>query len=529
MRTCYIHIRRVTALLLTAVLLSACSRPVQAPQPASPEPIAQPAPAPSQSGETLPVGPRPETVLPAEGRVYLYYLTDAADTVAESFVRDGERLTGSIGGKPYVTWFITEQGIYRQDPHGPALLRYLPPALADGLTWKQVSGTAEVWFRLARNSCPSNPRETCWDLTTLNRATRSTFRFQEGKGIVYATVENLATPSASFRKTQAGGTPPEPPSRAAILSQMPAQPARPLPTTTPVSINDFVRAEEALLRQYDAILQVDLDRDGKLERIEGKRGVWHSGPLAFFGEDGKRWTSDEAYDVNSQLKLEVGTIAGNDYPALLLHRRRPSGWIEFTPQWLGPKGLYSAWGWHPKITSLYGGEAKLEPDGTLLVSGMPRFMAGYDWVRRFRVKPGDKNPAEYTAELIEEKVTAGPYPTTPDDLITAAFIAHWWDLGADLARYIPNEQIRQSFLATKIAAPTYIPSQVVTGKLKRPLQEVPSITPAPPAVGETAEFLVWVNHYEGGSYYAGRVRFEQAPDGRLVIADMEVTDSKFVY
>ncbi|HYG58675.1 MAG TPA: hypothetical protein VD902_11515, partial [Symbiobacteriaceae bacterium] len=98
--------------------------------------------------------------------------TTADYTVVEELLRDGVRVVATQNGSPYVTWVLNQAGLWRLDPRGGgALLRYLPAELQDGMAWKQVSGGADVWFRLNRaTECAGQAAGAkCWTVTVLNR------------------------------------------------------------------------------------------------------------------------------------------------------------------------------------------------------------------------------------------------------------------------------------------------------------------------------------------------------------------------
>lgn len=67
----------------------------------------------------------------------------------------------------------------------------------------------------------------------------------------------------------------------------------------------------------------------------------------------------------------------------------------------------------------------MEPDGTVVITNNPQDMAGYTWVRRFRVERSPNPYSPYTAKLAEQTFTPGPCPETAADVLTAAFIAAW--------------------------------------------------------------------------------------------------------
>jgi hypothetical protein len=534
--------KRIIALAMAiAFLLAACSRP--APK-AEEEPSTGEKPAES-SGPTAPApdpkGPSgdPETLslMPAPDRTYVYVVSDEEKPVTETYIRDGERLIGTYNGKVYVTWVVNGQGIWRQDPKGTALLRYLPPDLKPDLAWTQPSGDRTVWFRLRKSSCePGNMdrAKVCWELTMLNGAERATFLFAQGEGIVYAASENLARPEASYVKRRSWEPPQEAPGPVAVPTEPASPPSGAPAPVTEVSLAEFAATETALLREHGALLEIDLDGDGKAERVEGRLGVWHAGPLALYDASGQKIRAFYEIQGGTRHKVVIETVPGLDRPVLLYQAGHPDRVHTINPRWLEDGQVFEAWGWAPKTSLVWGGAIRVEKDGLFTVTGTPSEMAGYDWTRRYRVTRGDGSFSRYEAKLVEDRMTPGPYPTTPDDLVTAAFLARWWGLKEELARYIPDEGVRQGFLAVAVKKPPYYPSPAKLGKVsfetpKDGADPIPKLEPAPLAADQSTDFLIWVGQYEGADYYAGRVTFARADDGRLIISRIEIKQTGFVY
>ncbi|HLN64697.1 MAG TPA: hypothetical protein VK464_24505 [Symbiobacteriaceae bacterium] len=161
-------------------------------EPVAAEPVA-PAPAPTLA----------RTLFPTEPRVAGYDLSDGTKST-EVLLPDQQRLVQTYNGVPYITWFFTADGVWRKDPRGDTVLRYLPRDLTDGLVWKHTVPTGSVWFRLTRLSgcqpAGQAPAE-CWQVQVLNRGELTTFTFATGMGPVSAAAENYAKPADSFTKT----------------------------------------------------------------------------------------------------------------------------------------------------------------------------------------------------------------------------------------------------------------------------------------------------------------------------------------
>lgn len=92
-----------------------------------------------------------------------------------------------------------------------------------------------------------------------------------------------------------------------------------------------------------------------------------------------------------------------------------------------------------------------------------------------------------------------------------------------------SRHVREAFLATAVAKPQYVPQAAQTGKLGVQAQSYPEISPVPLGADQSTAFLIWVGHYEGGTYYAGRVTFGHAADGQWVITQLTITKSEFIY
>lgn len=484
--------------------------------------------------------PPAAVLLPTDGTHHSYFL--APDQFAEEhYVRDGERLIGSYNGKTYVTWFITEQGIWRADPKGPALLRYLPPVLKDGTAWKQASGSEDVLFLLReRAKCDhpvGNAVEGCWELTVLNRLERTLFRFASGDGILYVWSENLQDPADAYTKVRRVPPPVADPPRDRLVQEGARRPAGPLPAVTEISAAEFHEALRAELKRAGRpFLEIDLNGDGAQERIEGKLGEWHSAPLHLFAADGRRLEHafHNRFDQNApQHRLDVVTIPGIDRPTLLYQHGRPGTWHAISTRWLH-EDLVGAFGWHPRIFEAFGADVRIDGDGAIVVTNNPADLAGYTWTRRYRVEKQNGSQVRYGAKLLEERVSAGPYPSGHADLVTAAFVAHWFGLDGDLERYVPDPAARAALQAAKVTRPPYVPARAEVGKIverpgRDPQVTYPEVEPAPVAPDGNAQFLLRVTQYEGAFYHSGRVTFGREADGRLVIRRLEVDKSRFVY
>ena len=519
--------------VLIAFLLAACSRPAAPPPVVSPPAEAPPEPpkpvdAPSGAAGVTAAG----NLLPSDGTWLQYHLSDETQSL-EYYVRDGNRVLGSYNGKPYVTWFVTPEGVWRKDPQGPALLRYLPPELKDGLVWRQQSGSDYVWFRL-RESGKCAVRN-CWELTVLNRMERTTLLFAQGQGVERARSDNMVNPAASYDKlqTQINQKPEAAPIRQALLAGGDRLPEGSLPKVAEASDSDFAVAMKG---QTTAITEIDLDGDGRKEWIEGKLDGWVSSPITVLDDDG---TVVYGFAIGSERtpgaehRLQLVRLAGIERPTLVYeHHFGPAyaqgrdTWHRIALRWMGRKELRGAWGWHPKVDEVIGSAWRLEPDGTVTIEANPKDLAGNTWTRRFRVTAASEG--NYRAALAAETLTPDPYPTTSANLLTAAFLARWFGRETDLERYMPDPAVREAFKAGERSP--YVPQRVLLGRLSWKQEAswpepVPEIEPDPAGT----DFLMRMGQYEGFNYVAGTVAFEREPDGRLVIRKLTVTRTGYVY
>lgn len=231
--------------LVTAASLSGCGKwpPWKKSEPKAPVVVADPPP---------PDGGPAAGLFPTQDQQLSFMVTDRGKqpiVVQEDLLRDGERLIAAQGGAtPYVTWLFNADGVWRKDPRGSTLLRYLPHTLRDVQAWKQSSDGADVWFRVARSAkgCPlpaGAHAEQCWGLTVLNRGERTEFLFATGLGPVSAEAENWTTPAASFTKQVSAIQPGklQPAARSKQLTLAPPTTATPAPVV-PVSDADFSKA-----------------------------------------------------------------------------------------------------------------------------------------------------------------------------------------------------------------------------------------------------------------------------------------------
>ncbi|MEW8979475.1 MAG: hypothetical protein AB2385_13840 [Symbiobacterium sp.] len=548
-------------LVLATLLLSACSGAPTAPEspPTGVQEPAQPsgqpsgeeqgtAPGDAQSGtsaaplilQPAEVDPPVVLLLPGDGAQHRFSLSDGS-VALEGYVRDGARLIAAYNGEPWVTWFITDQGIFRRDPKGPGLLLYLPAEPEDGLAWKQRSGDADVWFNLqAVPDClsPLGPTyEICWQLTVLNRQEQTVYLFAPGPatedwlgdttGVQEARADNFASPADSFVKRRQPQQPLEPPSREAMLAGAEPWPTDEAAPVERVTLADF--RSEQLRQAAEAgfpVKEVDLNGDGETEAIIGQLGAWHNSWVLILDARGNRlqvqqdWMPDDV-----QRRVDLVTIPGLANPVVVTHTGSPDGWHSMRFEWMEGDRFVSPWGWHPKTDLAFGMDYAILPDGTVEISGS---LSGYTFVSRYVVERVEEGVFPYEATKVEERVTPGPYPTTAADLMTDLFLARWYGLTDMVEQYVPDPAVRDAFMAVDVGKVRYAPSPVRVGK-RVETEYGPTVEPGPPNPDGSFEFLASVQEYEGGFYWIGRAVVGAAEDGRLVVKSLEFLEQGWAY
>lgn len=538
-------------LLLGALLLSACgsSPVVKEPTPTEVLEPAQPASEPSGADpgsapavlSPAEVDPPAAALLPGNGAQHGFMLSDGTQ-IEEHYVRDGGRLIGSYNGEPYVTWFITDQGIFRRDPKGPGLLRYLPPEPEDGLAWKQRSGDTDVWFNLqAVPQCqsPLGPAyDTCWQLTVLNRAEQTVYLFSPGPapedwlddstGVLDVRADNFANPAESFVKWRRQAQPTEPPSREVMLEGADPWPSEEYAPIQSVTLAEF-RGEQ--LRQVAEagwpVKEVDLNGDGEAEAVVGQLGQWHADPVLILDSRGNRLR-----DLHEWLSppilghVNLVTVPGVANPVLVTQRGRPEEWHSIAFEWMEGDQFVTPWGWHPKTNLAFGMDYGVLPDGTVEITGS---LSGYTFVTRYAIERApDTGPFPYVARQLSQQVTPGPYPTTAADLMTALFVARWYGLTDQIELYVPDPAVRAAFMGTDVGQVHYDPSPVRVGRLVDG-EYGPTIEPAQPGPDGSLDFIASIQEYEGGSYWTGRVVIGTGEGGRLVVRELGFLDHGWAY
>lgn len=538
--------RKLLALLLIAAfaLAAGCSKTAAPPPQVAVPPTDTSAPQEQTPSSPQPAaGPRAADYLPKPGSPYFYTLSDGT-TSTEYFFSDGDRLIGSYNGKAYVTWFATKEGVWRPDPQGPGLLRYLPPVLQDSMAWKQTSGDAEVFFLLedqgsCRTAVDYNRPIPCWELNVLNRQALTVLHFAPEVGVIFAQSIDYKTPADSYIKRVALASPSveAPPVREQMLKDAAPLPKGPLPAVTPISPADFQAALKAVRAKAGAFLEIDLNGDGKMETVEGPVGSWHVAPLRLYGSDGlvveHAFGDLQSAQSGMQHRVDIVQLKGIEHIALMYQVRVPGQWHSTDVKLMDGDQLKSVWGWHPKTNLLWMDAVRVSEDGVIVAEGDPANMGGYNLTRRFSVERGRAGTWPYRAKLEGEEIKAGAYPTAPADLLTAALVASWFGLEDDLASYMPDPAVRGALAAAEIGKPNYDFPPARVGKLTEKRYgnnpPIPDLQETPVTLDQPVDFLLEIGQYEGYSAYTGKVTFSKDANGRIVIRRFELTKKEFIY
>lgn len=487
---------------------------------------------PGQAGSAA-GGPIPaEVLLPPTDSLLTYYAT-GQDRISEQYIRDGSRLIGAENQKTRTTWYIHESGVWLRDaldPTGSTWLRYLPPVLVQGLTWRQQSVGAEVWFRLTeRTACGylmGQELERCWELAVINRGTRAIHRFAAPYGVIHTRYDDLIDPKRSFQKEllRADTGTVSVQLRQQMYSDADYLRSGPMPAVSEATPDQFVQAQMAALtaagRPYRLI---DLDADGVEERVEGELGKPTDHPLLVWNRDGLEVS--RGYGSQPPHQADLVYMPWLDRPAIIIRSTAKDRPPILNMLWLRKEGLTPTFGWHPKATQTFGSSFQLLPDGQLEITWDMQDPAGHTWVRTYRIEPGTP---WYRANLTREEFRlSGPQlqrPKTEADLITSAFIARWYNLNDELEQYFADPGAADTFrVRWDVERPSYLPGRARVGKLIPPAKatDPPMLEPAPPAEDGGIDFLIKVQEYEGSVYYTGRAIITKNADENLVIKQLE--------
>lgn len=514
---------------LSLVVLVGCSRTLggaaadpTAVEPASsssPITVVEPAPVPAEAAIS-------NTLFPQTNLRLLFYLSerDATTEVTEDLLREAGSVTALQSAKPYAAWLIAEDGVWRSDPKGgDALLRYLPATLST-VSWKQPSGSSDVWFHLQDGSetCLKFSwvdiiPDGCWNLTVLNRGEKLTYTFAVGVGPILVQSENWADPASSFTKKLWKPTQ----DLVAEASLQTSPPIKRAPITT-ATAEEFRQAELAmfLAEAHDGVMRTDLDGDGQGEYIALPSGQWSTKPLEIYRTDGSPLERFVPYPHGSRHRTKAVQFPGL-FQSLLLHEHQPDdqgphqfglfAYLNGTMQWL--------YGWEPKSQRTFGHRISVDGAGVITVEWDMGDPARHTRIRQYVL---DKDGSHLRIRTISTRyVPQGKdliYPGTPEEVLQAAFFARWFGLRDELSRYFSSPE-ETTVLADhpEIQEPSYQPGQVWLGRVTLPASSWPPVSPEPIGPDGTTGFFAHWGFYESGTEMWGKVTFGTNKNGKPVI------------
>jgi len=520
--------RTLLLLILVAATLAACSRPSGSEAP--PRDLVT-APTPEIFHQPIPEGDLALTLFPDRDWLISFRVQDYLQESSgqeEHLLRDGDRVVAVANDKPYAQWLITNHGVWRPDPKGSGvLLRFLPPALKHGETWRQRAGNADVWFRLekSREYCltPDNhPAEgKCWDVTVLNSGERTKFTFAPGLGVIKALSVNYANPDDSFDKdsvrvkTDTLATE----KRTAYLGRA----VRPS-----FKEEDVIQGTEAEFWAAVARLpgvqsvEADLEGDGSKETVLGQLDEWSAAPMDVLDESGRLLGSTRVTGYDGH-RISLVRFDGDQRTRLLRMTRinTSTSFVGMTdilarPNWIEDHTR----GWDYKSEGTLADRVKVAPNGVITVEWDMGDPAGHTRFREYRAKD-----IEIVSERFVPTRTTLVYPTTPNDLLQAVFVARWMGIEDEIPRYFATSEGSRAFAESDaISRPNYEPGTTSFVKVTVESQAGCHLNTEPAPLGKdgTAPFLAEWSGYEWWGAVWGKVTFASNVEGRLVIQNLTI-------
>lgn len=495
--------------------------------PAAPSPGAEPAPPAAARTEA-------DGLFPVKDLQVHFGISDYLKAVVktpEYLLAEQDRRIAVANGRPYAQWILNDQGVWRPDPKGGgALLRYLPAKLKPEV-WKQVSGDAEVWFRLEKpakeHGCYAPPPlnsplgEACWQLTVLNRGERLTYLFAPGFGPIEARAENYGKPEDSFYKDAILGedralTREE---RLALVVQIPRPTGKPAPVQ-PATDADF----EATISRFPGVRSVkaDLDGDGRMETVRGQLDRWSAAALDFLSDEGKLLGRSWSYSSNAFL-YTLARFDGEKQTRLYGLERSAHGTDTafYTQITAGAQWRYYAWSFDGKANTP-ASRLRTSADGTVTIEWDMDDPARHTRIREYK---GGKRVAERFAPTGPTLV----YPAAHKELLQAAFVARWMGLTDELPRYFASPEAAQAFARHSFMQGSLVDRPGAVEFATASITDLPKcvLTTKPAAVlagGATPFFATW-GGYEWWGHGWGQVEFGADSQGRLTIRKLTVEGS----
>lgn len=489
--------RRSLTLLVVALLLVGCSKSDPAPEEVT---RSEPPPTITRKGS--------HPFLPDRDYIYSANRLTRGDqgALTEQWLREEGRLIFAEDGRPVRQWAIGETGVWAPDPHNPAImLRLLPAEPKDGLVWHQESDGQRVWFRLRQTAAGGNDR---WLLTMLNRGARFDYEFDPQNFSFNRREAEVIIMGAAMSQ------PIDPGQRAIILALAPPLPTR-LAEVITADQAAFAAALTALPGQ--ARVEVDVDGDGRLEQIVGALGQWSGSPIDLLAADGAHLRTIGLGGISRVEPFMVGRE-----PRLLIDE---GGTLHL--RWFGAHGEEAALAMGPDLFRTPATSYRQLEDGLLEVTWEPGDAAGHRRIRTLRIEPGGGVTLE--AERWEAVDGALRPATTARAALEGLLFTRWYGRpDSEALRYLANPSdlslikglrpVRQN-LGPEVSF-GLIPKGGFDCQFERAGEPIPEGWGAPSGFGI-------IESYPGGEtdVTLGRASFGRAPDGRVVIEQLEILRS----
>lgn len=272
---------------------------------------------------------------------------------------------------------------------------------------------------------------------------------------------------------------------------------------------------------------IDLDGDGRPERLRGTLDTWTTAEIDVLDAEGKviaKLTTSEPWEH----KVTPIKLVNPNLTVLLRWRRYPQGRTDVGVQTLtfrdGAWGWQSLGGWGLKhADSTVATRAHLTPEGLLNVEWDLGDPARHTRVRQYQLDL-PKGLVQLITETLRPQDGQLIYPTAAEGVLQAAYVSAVHALNEELPLYFASDAAMTTFRETVGRAPM----EVSGIRLARAevLDEYCSTKqePAQPGPDGSAPFVMRI----GGNIYLdvtmGTVSFVTDQTGRITIQDFSVTD-----
>lgn len=462
---------------------------------------------------------------------------DGTNETTEWWIRDANRVVSANNNGVYAIWHMSKQGIFRLDPFGGAeapFLRFLPAKLEDGLGWQQMSNGAPVkfWLRQTDRCGDDNNAEQakgtpCWELVILNRGRVQRLFFQQGLGVVAASLLNLANTEDSYHK-HAWRFPPnnqDPVARPEWLAEADKKPkftADAVPPIQPLTVAQFKEELAATIKAGTTSIQLDGPRPFYLGAALNRP---LTGPVLLISdataEGWKRWNnafSPCTFTVQRQPVPFLAEVCGTPtdstesaQPVMSVRARRQAE--DGSPIFL----------WWPQ-----------RPAQTERKEGMRITVGANGDVTILRAIGDPFRHIETTVYRLDQGFSAksrtvtlaadSQYPRQPENVLLAALFARWNDLNDEIPTFFVTGDEANRLVRTDLKGITGLnPRDVILGTLQpvpapAPHEAAVKVVTAPLVEGKPIGFLF---HSSGCcdsfTNVWGTVQFVRDPQGQWKI------------